>query len=483
MENVEFVSESEEDKEESQRLRAFDKKRGREVMENNSVGASLNGGQPAYKRRKRCCGTCQGFGGIGKPHVRALAKLNSEQAAKRRKIVKDGVIRSMPVSMPGGHFKSTNFLVEKNCCWTCTGFGGVGLPPRKYLEKAQRLVQHKTPPKYIKWLKQRSEQRESLAVSEKVIQSPAWWYAQVCLACLKAVQHISLHGHLHGNQHRKVVTRNGLRPNFSRKIPMLVYPGSQSSNMLDENNWGRELITPLQVLPKEKFLDSVAELRKGQRCLVLGEQDFSFSNYLGYIVGGENVIGTCYLSKHDPNIPDVKTLNDGERRFHQQKCLGSMDGDLELNLTLADQTGVSIRYNVDAQDIQGSLLDKESKKIKPFNRIIFPFPRVSLIRGCDPNNSVLIHKFLISARDTRCLARGGLVQLVMLENQFREWDILHIAEEAGYKLRSLGWMNFDILPYQARDVTGKRIRSGAMQDKTLYISFAKDSNKRVFAKI
>jgi len=472
MENVKFVSESsEEDKEESQRLRASGKKRGREVMENNSVGASLNGGNPAYKRRKKCCSTCQGFGGIGKPSSRALARLN-EQAAKRRKIVQDGVIRSQRVPVP-----------EKNCCQTCSGLGGIGLPPRKYLEKAQRVVQYKTPPVYMKWLKQRSEQRETLAVSEEVIQSPAWWYAQVCLACLKAVQHISLHGHLHGIQHRKVVTRNGLRPNFSRKIPMLVYPGSRSSNLLDEDNWGLEQITPLEVLPKEKFLDSVAELRRGQRCLVLGEQDFSFSNKLGYIVGGENVIGTCYLSKHDPNIPDVKTLNDGERRFHQQKCLGSMDGDLELNLTLADQTGVSIRYNVDAQDIQGSLLDKESIKLKPFNRIIFPFPRVSLIRGCDPNNSVLIRKFLISARDTRCLARNGLVQLIMLENQFREWDILHIAEEVGYTLRSLGWMNFDSLPYQARDVTGKRIRSGAMQDKTLYISFAKDSNKRVFAKI
>jgi len=472
MENVEFVSDSEEDKEESQRLRAFGKKRGREVMENNSVGASLNGGQPAYKRRKRCCSTCHGFGGIGKPHPRAIAKLNSEQAAKRRKVVKDGVIRSKPIAVP-----------EKSCCWTCTGFGGVGPPPRKYLEKAQRFVQHKTPPMYMKWLKQRSEQRESSAVSEEVIRSPAWWYAQVCLACLKAVQHISLHGHLHGNQHRKVVTRNGLRPNFSRKIPMLVYPGNSSSNLLDENNWGREHITPLKVLPKDKFLDSAAELRKGLRCLVLGEQDFSFSNSLGYIVGGENVIGTCYLGRHNPNIPDVKTLNDGERRFHQQKYLGSMDGDLELNLTLADQTGVSIRYNVDAQDIQGSLLDKESIKPKPFNRIIFPFPRVSLIRGCDPNNSILIRKFLISARDTRCLARKGLVQLIMLENQFREWDILHIAEEVGYKLHSLGWMNFDALPYQARDVTGKRIRSSAMQDKTLYISFAKDSNKRVFAKI
>jgi len=481
MENVEFVSEPEEDKAEVQRLPSS-KKRGREVMENNSVGAPLNGGKPASKRRKTCCSTCEGLGGIGMPHPRALAQLNNEQAAKRRKIVKDGVIKSKPVPLPG-HFKVTSFQPKKNCCQTCMGFGGIGQPPKKYLEKAQRIVNIKTPPTYIQWLKERSEPRDSLAVSDEIIQSPSWWYAQVCLACLKAVQHISLHGHLHGIHHRKVVTRNGLRPNFSRKIPMLVYPGSLTSNMSDERDWGTKQITPLEVLPKEMFMDKVAELRKGLRCLVLGEQDFSFSNTIGTIVDGKNVIGTCYLSKHDPSIPDVKTLNDGERRFHQQKCLGSMDGDLEANLSLAEQTGVSIRYNVDAQDIQGTLLDKEPTKIRPFSRIIFPFPRVSLIRGCDPNNSVLIRKFLTSARDTRCLTRKGLVQLIMLENQFREWDILHIAEEAGYKLRSIGWMNFNTLPYQARDVTGKRIRSGAMTDKTLYISFAKDTTKRVLAKI
>lgn len=490
MENVAFKlpSDGPEGTKQVQRAGAVGKKRGREDMENDSLPAVVN--LASFKRPKNCCRTCEGFGWIGFPNISRLNQLNGEPPAKRAifrseeppakrsKIEKNGVVKSewVTVTVPG-HFRGG----IKYCCTTCEGLGGIGLPPQKYLEQAERAIKLQTPTKYIEWLEERSEARKSSEVGDDVIQSPSWWYAQVCLACTKTVQHCSLHGHLHGIQHRKVVTRNGLRPNWTRKIPMLVYPGNFESNMMDQRYWG-DLVWPLDVLPKDKFMDSVAELHEGLRCLVLGEQDFSFSNTVGSIVGGKNVVGTCYLSKHDPRVPDVKTLNDGERRFHHQKSLGSMDGDLYENLTLADQTGVSIRYNVDAQNIQGTLLDKESIEIKQFDRIIFPFPRVSLIRGCDPNNSVLIKKFLNSAKDVRCLAQEGLVQLIMLENQFREWDIPHIAEEAGFQIRGLGWMNFVTLPYQARDVTGKRIRSAAMHDKTLYISFARDP-KPVLSKI
>jgi len=482
MENVAFgstdQSESEGKQEVRRRIPSSKKKRGREEMENHSVGVSLNVRERGLKRVRSCCRTCEGFGCIGMPNFSKFAQHISQPPAKRSKIIKGGVIKSKPLP---GNFKVVSHKRMKNCCTTCEGLGGIGLPPKKYLENAERVsVKLQTPPIYLEWLQERSKPRNTSAVSDKVIWSPSWWYAQVCMACLKAVQHISLHSHLHGIQHRKVVTRNGMRPNFTRKIPMLVYPGNRQSNIADERAWGKQQVYPLKVLPKEKFMDRVAELRKGLRCLVLGEQDFSFSNTVGSIVGGNNVIGTCYLSKHDPNIPDVKTLDDGERRFHQQKTLGSMDGDLNYNLALAKETGVSIRYNIDAQNIQGTLLDKERRHVKPFDRIIFPFPRVSLIRGCDPNNSVLIKKYLNSAKNKRCLAQNGLIQLIMLENQFREWDIPHLAEEAGLRLRGLGWMNFDELPYQARDVTGKRIREAAMREKTLYISFARGS---VLAKI
>jgi len=366
-----------------------------------------------------------------------------------------------------------------SCCRTCEGFGGLGRPSAEYLAQAERRVKMEVPPIWIEWREVRTEAREAGEVSDEIVQDPSWWYAQVCLGCLKAVQHRNLHMHLMGALHRKAVTKLNLRTNYKRMIPILVSPYNHASNAMEVSTWGEERMTPLQVLPKEQLLENVAELRQGQRCLILGEQDFSFSNMLALVVGGKHVIGTCYLSSHDPSVPDVKTMDDGERRFHQQKTLGSMDGDLAANLALSEQNGVRIRYNVDAQDIEASLLDQEPEEIIPFNRIIFPFPRVSLVRGCDPNNSILVKKFLTSAIKPRCLAKNGLVQLIMLENQFTEWDILHIAEEVGLCLRAIGFMNFTSLPYQARDVTGKRIRSAAMHDKTLYISFARVSTSVV----
>jgi len=437
----------------------------------------------SLKRKRACCKTCEGSGGVGLPdgvvlaHQKVNGNVELDAAPPRKKFkmqASNGTNRRF-ISIPTG---TRDVALDKDkgvmCCATCEGFGGIGLPSGKWHAQVQQSVQLEAPPIWHKWRQERTRPRETGAVGDDVIQNPAWWYAQVCLACLKAVQHRSLHDHLLGSQHKKRVMRNGLRPIGTRQIPILVSTANQWLNSENERMWGKARIRPLKVMPKEMFLYGVAELHVGLNCLVLGEQDFSFSNILAGIVGGLHVIGTSYLSNHNPSIPDAKSMDDGAKRFHKQKCLGSMDGDLARSLAIAWQNGVRIRFNVDAQNIEETLLNREPNQILPFDRIIFPFPRVSLVRGCDPNNSVLIKKFLASAIKPRCLAQGGLVQMIILENQFREWDILHIAEETGFRLCTVGSMNFDLIPYQARDVTGKRIRSAAMNEKTIYLSFARD---------
>jgi len=341
-------------------------------------------------------------------------------------------------------------------------------------EKAQTFSLAKQD-EYTKW---REGRTDALLPGEELtsddIVDPAWWYAQVCLACLNELQHTNIKQHLLGGNHRANVTKIRMRCTYKRKVPLLCGINGGGPIARNVNHWLGHPNTILVEQYLEGQFASVCDFRKDESCLTLGEQDFSFTLAVASHLGNK-VIGTSYLGAYDPTVPEVniKLLDDGARRFHTQKTLQSMNGDLQRNLDRAMELGVKTFHNVDAMDIEGSLLDRVEggELLGPFNHCIFPFPRMTLKRGCDPGNSVLLQKFFRSASSERVLLPNGLVQLVMLKNQFREWDVVHLAEEAGFDLRAVADFNFVHIAYQPRDVTGNPINKTALNGKVLMITF------------
>lgn len=194
--------------------------------------------------------------------------------------------------------------------------------------------------------------------------------------------------------------------------------------------------------------------REGYRVLVLGEQDFSYS--LAVANAECEVVGSSYMEAYDPNIPDPNPsqLDDGDREVYVQKTLSSMNGDLERNLKICEEKNVIVRHGVDATQLKKTLYSQGIEG--DFDVIAFPFPRASLFRGCDPANSLLVKDFFTNIIEDKVLRPGGLVQLVMLEGQFQDWDVFQVSRDAGFKLEYAVYVDFTkFQPYRPRDLLGK----------------------------
>eukprot|EP00494_Astrolonche_serrata_P025432 UN25693 len=266
------------------------------------------------------------------------------------------------------------------------------------------------------------------------------WYCGLCLVCLTPVQYCNLHGHLQGGKHQNAYGKRPLKASFRRIPPILI----TEEQAMQCQPWIREKQTqgyPLVYLCDKKRFKDLCCYKPGYRVLTLGEQDFSFT--LSVAKYGCETVGTSYLGAYDKNVadPNPSKLDDADRETYKQLTLSSMNGDLEKNIKHCGEKGITIRYDVDATKLKETLIDKGVEG--EFDIIAFPFPRASLFRGCDPGNSFLLRDFFNNVIKNNVLRPGGIVQLVMLESQFNEWDVHQLSLEANFSLKYMVAMNFE----------------------------------------
>eukprot|EP00931_Biecheleriopsis_adriatica_P040715 TRINITY_DN23327_c0_g1_i1.p1 TRINITY_DN23327_c0_g1~~TRINITY_DN23327_c0_g1_i1.p1 ORF type:complete len:812 (-),score=158.45 TRINITY_DN23327_c0_g1_i1:73-2508(-) len=266
--------------------------------------------------------------------------------------------------------------------------------------------------------------------------SADWWYCQVCLVCLKECDwNVYSKSHQNSNTHRSKFMKDGgymLKPGVLRPDP--------------------ELEKPLEVGTIPRFTTCTG--MKEARVLTLGEQDYSFSLAVARQQFAQSravsVVASSYLAAHDPTEPEVHVRDDGMRAHYSRRSLPNMDGALQKNIDMLNNLGGVVLHSVDATDLPGTLLSQYGET---YDLIIFPFPRASLQRGCQPKNPSLIRNFFRSVNDARILDAGGKIGIVLLRSQYAEWDLTCVAMEAGYQL-----VDQAALPdgfYQGREMSGK----------------------------
>lgn len=201
------------------------------------------------------------------------------------------------------------------------------------------------------------------------------------------------------------------------------------------------------------------------------------------------MVGTSYLGAFDANAsePEEHPADDGIRANYFRKTLPSHNGQLQQNLKLLATYGAKTAHNIDATKLYECLHSAKPKVYcGPFDIIVFPFPRASLKRGLDFRNSTLIQGFFNEIRIHResLLYPLSQIQMIVLDNQFKEWDVANIAKENGWTLKWRCCINFSSLPqYQPRELSGK-----AWNPKTARLlvflwdeHFDKNKEKKLFA--
>ena len=184
----------------------------------------------------------------------------------------------------------------------------------------------------------------------------------------------------------------------------------------------------------------------------VGEMDYSFSLAVARLrPPGSHLVATSYLKAHDPLEPETYPSEDGERASYRRRTLPDMNGALHRTLQEIAQLGAKVLHGIDATDLRGSLVPAGIESA--FEYIIFPFPRASLIRSCDPRNSKLLRDFFLSVASHGFLSENGVVQLVMLGTQYEAWDVANMAGHWGFYLFSRVALPQGF--YQSREVSGK----------------------------
>lgn len=286
---------------------------------------------------------------------------------------------------------------------------------------------------YQSWAEERLDKGSDPSGSNA--QSCDWWYCQTCLVCLKECDwNVYMGTHKNGAAHKKQYMADGgysLKEGVLRPNPQLTKPLANGT------------------IPR--FISCTGFARS--KVLALGEQDYSFSLSIAKLqaqTGGTQLVATSYLAAHDPDEPEIHVRDDGMRAWYSRRSLPSMEGALQKNIDDCRNLGGVVLHSVDATDLPGTLLTQTGDT---YNVIVFPFPRASLQRGCQPKNPRLIRNFFRSVNEAEILEPGGKIGIVLLRTQFAEWDIACLGLEAGFHLVDQatlpdGW-------YQGREMSGK----------------------------
>eukprot|EP00401_Gymnodinium_catenatum_P073738 CAMPEP_0117586966 /NCGR_PEP_ID=MMETSP0784-20121206/69019_1 /TAXON_ID=39447 /ORGANISM="" /LENGTH=603 /DNA_ID=CAMNT_0005388133 /DNA_START=15 /DNA_END=1826 /DNA_ORIENTATION=+ len=285
------------------------------------------------------------------------------------------------------------------------------------------------------WREQRLEACEEDEVQDTA--SLDFWYGQVCLVCQVICSKCSWDAHARGQKHLKKYEQAPLK----LKIEVTRPPTLPSE----------------ELQPADCFLDVAGWAKEDDSggypaVLVVGEMDYSFSLAVAKRrPAGSPIMATSYLEEHDPSEPEVHPADDGERQNYRRRSLPAMNGALFNNLEEFTTHGGFAKHGVDAMDLAGTLASQDVEG--GFHYVVFPFPRASLHRACNPANSRLLRDFFRSVRRDGFLMRGGVIQLVMLGTQYEEWDVAGMAADAGMALQARASLPTNF--YQSREMSGK----------------------------
>ena len=262
-------------------------------------------------------------------------------------------------------------------------------------------------------------------------------YGQVCLSCLTECHHSNWIAHSQSKEHQSTWYKNPRIVELRRSIPL-----ADTNEMEQENN--KTLPT---LMSKDYFLQ-IANYRSGSKVLVLGEQDFGYSLAVSRILEKNGlVIGTSYLAAFDENSQYIEPEEQQDDGIH-----ASHSSLLKNNLNTLNRNGVITAHNIDATRLYENLRDQQLIENGPFDIVVFPFPNVSSKGGLDFQNSLLVQGLLHNLRKYRnkLLYCHSQIQFLVLENQFKDCDILNIAKENGWTLKWRCLADFDLLSgYQA----------------------------------
>lgn len=290
--------------------------------------------------------------------------------------------------------------------------------------------------RHLHWRAERLEAltAESLSsASEAASSSLDLWFGGVCLCCLAVVSRSSWQKHATGQRHRS--SFNAVPVQLS---PQVKRPPTEAT---------------VDTTYAELFWDVAGWADSPGPVLSLGEMDYSFSLVLARLIPSRaRLLATSFLEEHDPLELEYHPKSDAERTMFSRRTLPDMGGALRKNLRELKDLGAEVKHGVDATNLQTTL---RVRFREPFRYVIFPFPRASLRRENDPQNSALVHGFFRSAQPgSRLVSPHGVLQLLLLENQYEEWDVAGAASATGLVLvgRVAMPQNF----YQSRDVSGQR---------------------------
>ncbi|OLQ05153.1 hypothetical protein AK812_SmicGene11710 [Symbiodinium microadriaticum] len=202
------------------------------------------------------------------------------------------------------------------------------------------------------------------------IQDPAsleYYFGQACLICGAIVSIKGWDAHASGKKHlqRLQAQPMKLRAGIERPLPAPSCELLDSSRFVETGGWSQP-----------------DEFGEYPTVLTLGEMDYSFSLAVAQLrPAGSVLVATSYLAEHDPNEVEVHPSDDGQRVLH----------------------------SVDATNLAGTL---QSQGVEgSFHTVVFPFPRYSLSRAPNPNNSRLLRDFFISVIRDGILLDGGYIQI------------------------------------------------------------------------
>lgn len=317
----------------------------------------------------------------------------------------------------------------------------------------QIVLNHENKQHYIAWRKGRLQKLlPGKDLKKGDICNIAWWYCHICLACIENLHHASIREHVLSGRHARSVRFLLARPSYIRQVPVVVRNGKPINKK--EKAW-MEYPNILKIDPLLKFrFETVCDFRNGETCLTLGEKDFSLAIAVARHLRGENVIG----SSVDSRVSCIADMNNPSKSKFPSK-----------NLTAALDLGVCCLWQVDASDLQGTLFNrKQILSLGPFNHLIYPLVNIST--NSDANCSMMLKKFFLSAVKPTILVPHGLIQLILLADQIREWDVVHLADESGLVLHSVGIFNFDYLCWKPQYFEEKITDSNALGKNILMVS-------------
>jgi len=312
--------------------------------------------------------------------------------------------------------------------------------PRKAAEPARKLSSTSIPSQEgidfcAEWRDTRLE-----PCQPEEIQDPSsidYYFGQVCLVCQAIVSIKGWDAHATGKKHlqRLQAQPMKLREGVERPAPSPPCELLDPALFAEMGGWG----TP-------------DELGEYPSVLTLGEMDYSFSLAVARLrPPGACLVATSYLAEHDPLEVEIHPSDDGERAAYKRHSLPGMRGALQQNLHALADLGSQVFHSVDATDLAGTLLAQGAEG--GFHSVVFPFPRFSLSRAPNPNNSRLLREFFTSVIRDGVLLEGGNIQLVMLCAQYEEWDVNGMATDVGLVLISRVALPTSF--YQAREMSGK----------------------------